>query len=675
MDIRFRQGVIASPANSFQKNDSGGIDIVINGPPILATIASGYTNYTISETRSVANAWGPFTGNATVYLYWQIDSRSGDVLRKSTQRHPIVTAVEPIQLIDTLWFDMNVSKMKRFNGTTWETILAVFAATLSSGVILIPQPPGSQVGITASGNDVGFSTGYVLRDGLGNALRTSNAAEFLTSETPILSVDTGSLVKFEGSQLVATAATPLAAFDIVHLSGSSLVNKASGENLASDSTRVPIGMVTVNAVANTQVAVVTAGKKVVNEQWNWDINQIGKSIYCGVDGQATTVKPDGYKHVRVGVICTANSILLTFDWETDVVLPTSGGSSFNLNATAPLVLTGTTNKTLSIPRATDVVNGFMHAEDLARITALEINPPGAIVLPIIVAGSDEITPISTIGERINFRMPKAGILQEVHINISETSSLTTDTDFDVTVNGVSVFVDGIPMTISSGTFNAKKIFADLATTYLQVDDLVAIEITDLGNGNLIGLKVALLVLFGSVASTEALASNELPLSNGGADPGASDSWARGDHVHPTDTSRASLQDVDNQFSALNDRVFDVEESITDAAASLIAVNDRIDNLPASEIKIVSTSRTLIADDDGDVLEITTDGVILTVPEVLPAQFGCAVMVATGTTSVAVTGAVTLNGATTTLTRASATNPMFAIVRRTSSAFAYTVTGN
>jgi hypothetical protein len=760
-------------------------------------------------------------------------------------------------------------------------------------------------------------------------------------------------------------------------------------------------MVTASAVANTQVALVTAGKKVVNESWNWPVNQIGRSIYCDASGQATTQKPAGYKHVRVGVICATNSIMLTFDWETDVVAPivsdSGGGSSFTLNSEVPLQITGTAIKTISMPRATIGEDGYMHAADMLRISSLEGSlaskadvthvhaitnvsglstalagkadmahshvitdvaglttvvgnvtalqteivtkadsatvtaslatksdvghghvitdvaglstalvgkadvahvhaisgvtgltdalvtkadvvhahaisevtglttaladkadasdvataladkadivhvhaiagvtgltdaladkadvvhahaisevtgltdtladkadavhvhtiagvtgltdaladkadvvhvhaisevtglttaladkadsatvttaladkanivhahaisevtglsaalaalgsAGGALVVPIIVAGSDETTPIAAVGERVNFRMPRAGVLQEVHINIATSSALTSDATIGITVNGSDLFVGGVPATIASGTFSVKKLFADLQITSLQTDDLIVISVLNIGTGNLIGLKATFLVQFGSVSSTEALASDALPLQDGTALPGVGVTWARGDHVHPTDTTRASQAatdaaftsmqgQIDTRFTAVNTlvattqaslqladantityvddtrdlivddltalttRVGVVEGSAAIASADIITINDRLDNLPVTNVTLVSVSRALTAADDGDVLEITADGVVLTVPEALPAQFGCAVMVTTGTASVAVAGSVTLNGATTTLTRASTTNPMFAIVRRTSTAFGYTVTGS
>lgn len=88
--------------------------------------------------------------------------------------------------------------------------------------------------------------------------------------------------------------------------------------------------------------------------------------------------------------------------------------------------------------------------------------------------------------------------------------------------------------------------------------------------------------------------------------------------------------------------------------------------------LVAAARTLLATDNGKTLECAAD-ITLTVPAGLPNGFSVAV-IAAGTTSVAASG-VTLNGAGTTVTRAAASNAMFAIVGRASNPDSYVVTGS
>lgn len=96
--------------------------------------------------------------------------------------------------------------------------------------------------------------------------------------------------------------------------------------------------------------------------------------------------------------------------------------------------------------------------------------------------------------------------------------------------------------------------------------------------------------------------------------------------------------------------------------------------PVSGVAItVGSSRALTSADDGKIIECTTT-VTLTVPASLPSGFAC-VVIPSGTTSVASSGGALLNGATTTLTRAAASNAMFAIQSRASAVDSYVVSGS
>lgn len=88
---------------------------------------------------------------------------------------------------------------------------------------------------------------------------------------------------------------------------------------------------------------------------------------------------------------------------------------------------------------------------------------------------------------------------------------------------------------------------------------------------------------------------------------------------------------------------------------------------------VSASRNLTNADNGQTLECTTT-LTLTMPVGLVSDFACAI-IPSGTTSIASDGTALLNGATTTLTRAAASNAMVAIQARISAANSYVVTGS
>ncbi len=93
------------------------------------------------------------------------------------------------------------------------------------------------------------------------------------------------------------------------------------------------------------------------------------------------------------------------------------------------------------------------------------------------------------------------------------------------------------------------------------------------------------------------------------------------------------------------------------------------------VSTVSTGRALTDADDGKTLEVTT-ALTLTVPDGLRASFGCNVIPpASGNVTIARSGTTLLNGGSSSLTRAAASNAMFGIQARASSANSYVVTGS
>lgn len=66
------------------------------------------------------------------------------------------------------------------------------------------------------------------------------------------------------------------------------------------------------------------------------------------------------------------------------------------------------------------------------------------------------------------------------------------------------------------------------------------------------------------------ASDATPLINGEASPGQSEAYARGDHRHPTDTSRASVEEFNEFKTYVTNSIGDIESAL-DAAITLCDV--------------------------------------------------------------------------------------------------------
>jgi hypothetical protein len=112
------------------------------------------------------------------------------------------------------------------------------------------------------------------------------------------------------------------------------------------------------------------------------------------------------------------------------------------------------------------------------------------------------------------------------------------------------------------------------------------------------------------------------------------------------------------------------EKVFDVRCTAKAVNYFVASISAGT---VSGSRVLSDSDNGKVLECIATST-LTVPIGLKPGFRCTIL-ASGTTSVAASGGALVNGATSTLTRAAASNPAFDIIARVSAVDSYLVTGS
>jgi hypothetical protein len=154
--LNFRQGiaryqtdVLATPT-FLQKSAGAGnfIDLLVSPDPTVIVFAHRSANYIVEETRSVANAWGPFSGSNTVYLYWDINLVTGEISRGTTLLPPIYSGSAPSTPgSDQHWFDTNETVMRVWNGTKWVEKIRCFAAYLSSGTIIRPYALGTQAGI------------------------------------------------------------------------------------------------------------------------------------------------------------------------------------------------------------------------------------------------------------------------------------------------------------------------------------------------------------------------------------------------------------------------------------------------------------------------------------------------------------------------------------------------
>ena len=370
MRISYRQGLLSAQSDWLQISqlDAQYIDIIVNPTPVIAAIATGTKDYLISEQRTVTHAWGPFSGGLTQYLYWELDPHTGAISHSSTTLSPMQSASPPlVPSIGQMWWDSITNKMKVWTGVLWRETLRVLAGELQGGSNLVSAPFLSQVGLANPVN-----AGYLLVDEGGQPFR-NNQGDLLTTDTPLTSFDTGSIVKLDGAQVTVKANERIPKFSAVYLldGRAALASSQAPHN----TTKAPVGIVTVDANQNDTINLVVAGREVYNDQWAWTSAQWGKAVYCTEFGVITLTKPLAHKNVRIGTIIGPKSILLSFDWETEIVLTEVGVSGVTANA--PLAISGTVDfPVISIPKSTSLVDGYLAATDFARLPAIEAILPG-----------------------------------------------------------------------------------------------------------------------------------------------------------------------------------------------------------------------------------------------------------------------------------------------------------
>lgn len=310
MKIDYRQGLISAPEGFLKISDSNPkcISLVVEDKPIIATIANGSFNYLISETVGTDVAWGPIENMMTNYLYWDVNTRTGEVTRGTTLFPVVISKVQPeYARKDQMWWNALENRMFVFDGENWVKVLRVIAGKFQSGKLVTAEPLKSQVGLNDS--DV---AGFILFAD-GRPLK-NDAGDFLTSKST-LTVSSGA-VELEDNTITAIAKENMEQFTVVSLQNG-FAYPAAGD-FEMKSAAEPLALTASAVLANEKVKLITEGIIVRYSGWGWPASSIGKPVYCDPRGQLCLQKFNTFKNVRVGIVVSTDGVLLKFESETDI---------------------------------------------------------------------------------------------------------------------------------------------------------------------------------------------------------------------------------------------------------------------------------------------------------------------------------------------------------------------
>ena len=309
MYVPFRQGIVKHQLDTnshpaFLQKINGGqyISLVISPTPAVINFSYSTTDYLFEETRTVTNAWGPFSGSVSCWLYWDIDMLSAVRTFGSTLYAPIYSGTAPYNpQNDQHWFNTTTTTMMVWNGTRWDERIRCFAAEYQNGAILLPVTAGTQAGLSSPVN-----SGFILFDDDEKPVkkwRRDNKGMFLTSETPFLShASRVSNVVLDGMTRIYFAAQSIPQWSVVCCTGYDQISLAS----YSDQHHPAIGIAKWNMNVGDEGIIHTSGY-LSSSGWNWTA-PASTPLFVGPTGQITTIIPQVGSIQRIGMIIDPNTI-------------------------------------------------------------------------------------------------------------------------------------------------------------------------------------------------------------------------------------------------------------------------------------------------------------------------------------------------------------------------------
>lgn len=307
MEVTFRQGIVQIPKDTngtqlFLQSSGSYVNLVATSGSTTVHFAHRQSNYLHVEHNSTNNAWGPFSGTDTVWLYWDIDQRTGLRTFSHTDFEPVAQTTPPTTpAAGQMWFDTVNSVMMEFTGTGWMSVVRVIAAQYTNSAIIEPWNAGSVYEGTQVGDFTSNDAGVIIYDESDLPLKRSNKTFFTSTDKLTAGINVVSSINIEALQFDAEATENMAAHTVVALRDFGLVEPARYSNISD----TVYGIILDSVIVGQRVTVVTSGV-IVNPSWNWPT--ANALLYYDENGQLTTTVRPGI--TPVGFVIEPTRVLL-----------------------------------------------------------------------------------------------------------------------------------------------------------------------------------------------------------------------------------------------------------------------------------------------------------------------------------------------------------------------------
>ena len=499
MKTNFRQGILKAPVDAQGKCNflsynslSQTITINVSEGDILATVAHKTNNYLINENTTTVNVWGPFNWDSSwgiqpaapkYYLFWDINIGTGELTRSYTAHDPIVQINPPLNPKGGLhWYDVNENVMKFWDSIklSWIPVIRLFAGTY--------EPVGNILtcfNIESQTNDYVYSdSGYILYGVDFKALKDAEG-NFLTTITNMMTQHHNSFHSPVKMELITPSSRAKENIPAFHCVTSTKDGFLEVTNLSLG--KRPIGIVNQSYLTGQGVDFIVNGL-VYNDNWNWNPN-LPQDLYVSETGSITQIPitTPGIVNVRVGTVLSSKTAFINIDFYGSLTAKTS------VSLLGPTGPTGAGDPGPIGPTGVQGPTGPTGPQGIGSpgVTG-PTGPSGTINIQdcIIVACSDETTPITLSTNLVTFRMPYNFTLEKVKASLTNHQVSGNAVGIKLIKNGTlfaDLRIDNLSRT------NVGSSFTPIISSFnLLDDDEIVVELYQIGNLTATGLKIYLI---------------------------------------------------------------------------------------------------------------------------------------------------------------------------------------